>query len=63
MTGDLLKAALEFAQSIQGRPFKDRCLMFKAVPGGDRVEEYASGTKIGDFRDLLKHQRQNLFCL
>ena len=56
MTGDLLKAALEFAQSIQGRPFKDRCLMFTAVPGADRVEEYASGTKIGDFRDLLKHQ-------
>ncbi|XP_022310490.2 peroxisomal bifunctional enzyme-like [Crassostrea virginica] len=42
VTGDLLKAALEFAQSIQGRPFKDRCLKFKAVPGADRVEEYAS---------------------
>lgn len=42
VSGDLLKAALKFAQEVQSRPFKDRCLRYKVVPNADRVEEYAS---------------------
>ncbi|XP_062574450.1 peroxisomal bifunctional enzyme-like [Saccostrea cucullata] len=42
VTGDLMKAALKFAQSIQGRPLKDRCLMFKVVPNADKLEEFTS---------------------
>lgn len=46
MSGDLLKTALKFAQEVQSRPFKDRCLRYKVVPNADRVEEYASGINI-----------------
>lgn len=42
VSGDLLKTALKFAQEVQSRPFKDRCLRYKVVPNADRVEEYAS---------------------
>ncbi|XP_061186168.1 peroxisomal bifunctional enzyme-like [Saccostrea echinata] len=42
VTGDLMKAALKYSQSVQGRPFKDRCLRFKMVPNADKVEEYTS---------------------
>ncbi|XP_048753819.2 peroxisomal bifunctional enzyme-like [Ostrea edulis] len=42
VTGDLMTAALKYAESVQGRTLNERRLGHKAVPNTDSVEKYTS---------------------